>query len=74
VTDDGPGVPVDQRERIFERFYRGEASRSRDGGSGLGLSIARGLAERNGGCVELEDTDAGTSMRLRLPSRACLPD
>jgi signal transduction histidine kinase len=68
VTDDGPGVPPESRERIFERFYRADAARSHDGGSGLGLSIARALAERNGGRLDLVAADGGTTMRLRLPS------
>ena len=67
VADDGPGVLPEQRERIFDRFYRGEVARPRDGGSGLGLSIARSLAERNGGRLDLVEADVGTTMRLRLP-------
>lgn len=70
VADDGPGVPAEDRERIFDRFYRAESARSRDGGSGLGLSIARGLAERNGGRVELVTGHTGTVMRLVLPRAA----
>lgn len=67
VVDDGPGVPVEHRDKIFDRFYRAETARSRSGGSGLGLSIARELAERNGGCVDLVEDGPGTTMRLRLP-------
>lgn len=67
VVDDGAGVPPAERERIFDRFYRAEPARARGGGSGLGLSIARGLAERNGGLVDLLDAPVGTTMRLRLP-------
>ena len=55
VADDGAGVPVEHRDRIFDRFYRAESARSPGGGSGLGLSIARGLAERNGGRLDLVD-------------------
>ena len=67
VSDDGPGVPAEHRDRIFDRFHRAESARSRDGGSGLGLSIARGLAERNGGRVELVGSGPGATLRLRLP-------
>ncbi len=67
VVDDGPGVPDEHRDRIFDRFYRAETARSRNGGSGLGLPIARELAERNGGRLDLVGAEAGTSMRLRLP-------
>jgi signal transduction histidine kinase len=68
VVDDGPGVPPDDRERIFERFHRGDVSRTRHaGGSGLGLAIARTLAERNGGRLELADGDTGAHFTLWLP-------
>lgn len=73
VADDGPGVPVEHQERIFDRFYRAEPARSRDGGSGLGLSIARGLAERNGGRLDLMEAHAGTTMRLLLPAGGIHP-
>lgn len=67
VVDDGAGVPAEHRDKIFDRFHRAETARSRRGGSGLGLSIARELAERNGGSVDLVDASRGTTMRLRLP-------
>jgi signal transduction histidine kinase len=55
VTDDGPGVPPEQTERIFDRFYRADPSRSRaTGGAGLGLAIARQLVELHGGTVRYE--------------------
>jgi len=60
IADDGPGVPNDELERVFEPYYRVEASRSRDtGGSGLGLSIARGIARAHGGDVTLRNADRG---------------
>ncbi|MFI1950290.1 ATP-binding protein [Streptomyces xinghaiensis] len=65
VSDDGPGVPPDQRERIFERFVRLDDARSRDdGGAGLGLAIARDIALRHGGTLVVAD---GAVFRLRLP-------
>ena len=55
VADDGPGVPADQRERVFERFARTDEGRSADdGGSGLGLSIVRDVVMRHGGNVVLD--------------------
>ncbi|HEY0158579.1 MAG TPA: ATP-binding protein [Thermoanaerobaculia bacterium] len=55
VSDDGPGVPDEQKERIFDRFYRADASRSRStGGAGLGLAIARQLVELHGGTIAYE--------------------
>jgi signal transduction histidine kinase len=70
VADDGPGVPVNDQDRIFDRFYRAESARPRDGGNGLGLPIARGLAERNEGLLDLVEAPAGTAIRLLLPSAA----
>jgi len=57
VRDRGPGVGVDDRERIFQPFERGAGDRH---GSGLGLAIARGFAEANGGRVWLEPSAPGT--------------
>jgi signal transduction histidine kinase len=68
VVDDGPGVPPEQRDQVFDRFHRGDTARSRDGGSGLGLAIARGLAERGGGTLDLLDEPGGAHLRLVLPS------
>jgi signal transduction histidine kinase len=60
VDDDGPGVPPEERERVFNRFHRREASRDRTtGGSGLGLSIARSIVELHRGRIWLEDSPLG---------------
>ncbi|KOT87722.1 histidine kinase [Streptomyces sp. NRRL F-5755] len=65
VEDDGPGVPPEERERIFERFVRLDDARSRDdGGAGLGLAIARDVAERHGGTLTVR---TGSVFELRLP-------
>ncbi|HTR72865.1 MAG TPA: HAMP domain-containing sensor histidine kinase, partial [Solirubrobacteraceae bacterium] len=67
VRDEGPGVIVDERELIFERFQRGRAA-SGTAGFGLGLAIGRELAERMGGELVLERTDRpGATFTLRLP-------
>jgi signal transduction histidine kinase len=60
VDDDGPGVPPRERERVFDRFHRSEASRSRgSGGSGLGLAIARSIVEQHGGRIWIESSPLG---------------
>jgi two-component system, OmpR family, phosphate regulon sensor histidine kinase PhoR len=62
VDDEGPGIPPDLRERVFERFYRVETSRSREtGGTGLGLAIVKHAALDLGGSVHVEDSDLGGS-------------
>ncbi|MFC6879999.1 MULTISPECIES: sensor histidine kinase [Actinomadura] len=70
VTDDGPGVPPDERERIFDRFVRLDAARARDeGGAGLGLAIARDLAAAHGGTlVAGEAPGGGACFEIRLPA------
>ncbi|GAA0485954.1 HAMP domain-containing sensor histidine kinase [Streptomyces olivaceiscleroticus] len=66
VDDDGPGVAEADRERIFERFVRLDDARSRDeGGAGLGLAIARDIAERHGGTLAVRE---GAAFELRLPA------
>ena len=69
VTDDGPGVPTADRERVFERFTRLDDDRSRSsGGSGLGLAIVRELAGAAGGGVVLEDAGPGLRAVVTLPA------
>jgi signal transduction histidine kinase len=79
VSDDGPGVPAEQRARIFERFHRGGAARDPDRrGTGLGLAIARELAHAMGGTLVLRDVDSddgddrrgagGARFALELPA------
>lgn len=68
VADNGPGVPAEARERIFERFVRLAASEPGDG-AGLGLPIARWIAEEHGGSLTLEPgTPAGSTFVVRLPA------
>ena len=67
VADRGPGVPDDERERIFERFHRGRSAGAQSG-FGLGLAIGRELAERMNGTLVLADSDAGARFRLTLPA------
>ena len=68
VRDAGPGMPADVRAQAFDRFYRGDPSRSRDsGGAGLGLSVVRAIAEAHGGSASFGETPAGTSVILVLP-------
>jgi two-component system OmpR family sensor kinase len=74
VVDYGPGIPAEARERVFERFYRLDTARSRaentiTSGAGLGLAIARRIAEMHGGHVHLVESRPGrTEFRLRLPT------
>lgn len=72
VTDDGPGIPEDQLERIFDRFTRGDAGLTqRVGGTGLGLAISKSLVELHGGSINAESTvGRGSTFRVRLPIAA----
>lgn len=69
VTDNGIGIPVDQQERIFERFYRVDPSRSREtGGTGLGLAIVKHAAQNHGGEVTVfSRVGLGSTFTLKLP-------
>lgn len=70
VDDDGQGVPEEYRERIFERFFRIDESRSREtGGTGLGLAIVKHAAEAHGGTVHVEESEwGGASFVVELPA------
>ncbi len=76
VADDGPGIPAEHRERLFERFFRADPSRARtSGGTGLGLSIVAAIAESHGGSVSVDSPGgSGTTFRVRLPLAGRPPD
>lgn len=68
VNDEGPGVPLGEEERIFERFYRADTARTRsDGGTGLGLAIARWIVDMHGG--EIKVVPGSSRMVVDLPAR-----
>ena len=77
IDDDGPGIPADQREAVFQPFYRIEASRNRaTGGTGLGLTVARTIIRGHGGDVTLHDAPSGglrARVHLPLPVRTSGP-
>jgi len=68
VRDTGPGIPPEQRERIFDRFYRGDAARAHGAaGAGLGLAIARWIVECHNGAIDVDsDVGKGTCVRVTL--------
>ena len=69
VEDDGPGIPAEACDRIFERFFRVDKARSRElGGTGLGLSIVKHVTQLHGGTARVESTlGQGTSFHLTFP-------
>ena len=70
ISDEGPGIPEDQRDRIFERFYRVDKARSRQaGGTGLGLAIVKHIMRVHGGTVDVESpVGGGACFRVRFPA------
>jgi signal transduction histidine kinase len=71
VLDTGEGIPVEERERIFDAFVQGSGRASRsDGSAGLGLAISRAIVEAHGGRIWIEDALVGTSVCFSLP---CAP-
>ncbi len=73
VEDSGPGIPEEEREKIFERFYRIDRSRAQDsGGRGLGLAIASEIVKAHGGRIEVGDSElGGASFVVSLPASRC---
>jgi len=69
IADDGPGIPVADRERVFERFVRLDEGRARDaGGTGLGLAIVADIVTAHGGRVRIEDNHPGAKISVELPA------
>jgi len=64
VTDQGPGIPPAERERVFDRFYRVPGAAA--GGSGIGLALVRSIARHHGGDVRLDDNPSGTGLRVAV--------
>ena len=75
VADEGIGIPADEQERVFERFYRSDPARSRiTGGTGLGLAIVKHITQGHGGEVSLWSAEGkGSTFTLRLPGLPVLP-
>ncbi|MCH2510531.1 MAG: cell wall metabolism sensor histidine kinase WalK, partial [Dehalococcoidia bacterium] len=71
VADDGPGIPADVCDRIFERFFRVDKARSRElGGTGLGLSIVKHITQLHGGTARVEsELGQGARFHLTFPIR-----
>jgi signal transduction histidine kinase len=69
VRDTGVGIPEEELQKIFERFYRVDKARSRDhGGAGLGLAIAQWIVDRHGGSIRVESCNgAGANFRVEIP-------
>ena len=75
VTDQGPGVSVEERPQIFGKFFRGGASRLREGGVGLGLAVAKGIVEAFGGQIGVESPvwdGRGARFIIRLPAQQAM--
>jgi signal transduction histidine kinase len=69
VADNGPGIPEQERSKVFRRFYRLEASRTTPG-NGLGLALVAAIAELHGARISLFDHGPGLSVELRFPASA----
>ena len=74
VSDSGPGIPVEDRARIFDAFYTGKPSASSVKGTGIGLSVVMEFVTVHGGSVEIVDGEfSGAHFRIRMPMRAESP-
>ncbi|WP_153341241.1 sensor histidine kinase [Nocardia aurantia] len=75
VCDDGPGIPAHLQPEVFERFARGDSSRSRQAGStGLGLAIVAAVVKAHGGTIAVDSVPGATAFTVRLPGRAAAPE
>lgn len=72
VEDSGPGITDEEKERVFDKFYRGEASVAAPAGTGLGLAVAREIVRAQGGTMSVEDAEPkGARFVIRLPAGEC---
>lgn len=68
IADTGGGIPAEERERVFDAFFRGGADASRHSdGAGLGLAVSRAIVETHGGRIWLAPAERGTRVRFSLP-------
>ena len=70
IADSGPGVPAEERDKIFRRFYRVEASRSEQPGNGLGLSLVQAVIHLHSGSIVVDDNQPGLQVSVHLPVAA----
>jgi two-component system sensor histidine kinase KdpD len=74
VADDGPGIPEDERDKVFEKFYRGRTAGKSDGGVGLGLTLCRAIVRAHGGRIAIRArSGGGTLVEFTLPVSPALP-
>ena len=75
VADDGPGIPEDERDKVFEKFYRGRSAGKSDGGVGLGLTICRAIIRAHGGRISIRASSGGGALvEFTLPVARVLRD
>jgi two-component system sensor histidine kinase KdpD len=74
VSDEGPGVPIEERDKVFEKFFRGRGVKSGDGGVGLGLTICRAAIEAHGGRIRMGQSEkGGARVEFTLPKASRTP-